>query len=212
MKTSIRILGIFFLVTGYAFAGDKDQIVVQAAPASASTATSSALSYETEIRKLLGKTPVTDAAMTASARQFFSEANTVMLSMNQHAMFISAKWMQFINVLAGSGLNDQRLDNVFLKQFTQEDFLQNVRVLTDVRTVEESLNRSIVPGTERARRSLNMMFLNYASICELDRSPQSSDPVEFSREMRRRVEFFTISLKVFSEEMTSFATLANAQR
>lgn len=166
--------------------------------------------YRADIKELLRATPVSKITLSDSTREFFDGSRDLSLSMNQHASFIFAKWVQCIGLLVGSGLDDTGVDNVFRQQFTQEDLLRNTRRLAEARAIEQRLVRLDAPGAERMRRALDMLFSNYASVCELDTAPKSTNAADFSRDLRLRMECFTISLMVFSEEAKTFVDRSNA--
>ena len=128
--------------------------------------------------------------------------------MSDHAKVIMAKWVEVASQLSSSGLRNEGVERVFLKQFSQEDTLSNVQLVTSARSIKDQLINSQVSGTERVTPALMVLFSAYAGLCERDRTP-SADPADFIRDLHTKYEFFAVALIVFADQLIPFAERIN---
>jgi hypothetical protein len=166
--------------------------------------------YRDGVNAALARTVVTEVTDIPKVIEFLSESTALSSAMEQRATAIFTKWVDASSSLARSGLSETGDAKVFLKQFTQEEALENTRLLTDTRTVKDSLVGSRIHGTERLQLALNTLFTNYASICELDRTP-SAHPADFLYDLRIKMEFFGVNYLAYANEMKALEASMEAR-
>lgn len=156
--------------------------------------------YQIDLQKLIRDVQLGEITDLRQADELMANCNALVVTMTEHSKLIITKWAQITSLLSDSGLNDRGLQKVFLKQFTEEEALNNLRILTACRKTKDELLAKRVSGCERTQAALQSLFSAYANLCERDRKP-TDEPADFLREIRHRFDSLAANIFVYSEEI-----------